>query len=118
MAFMGELGVGEPCNRPKTGMVLVLPTGDVSAKPICGATVPRRNRSKCTCGYTRTRGWEDSVDTLSDLLSLCRGIHAHTNDRRSVCGTSRRGNTCQRRHVGDCEEHWWFSPSTTERTTV
>ena len=59
------------------------------------ATVPRRNRSQCTRGYTRTSCSEDPADTLSNLLALCRDgrlqcgvLHAHDIDRRSVCGVS------------------------------
>ena len=109
------------------------------------------NRSQCTRGYTRTSCSEDPADAPSSLLALCRddrlqcGVHARTNDRRSVCGTSKWRQTCQEERYGDCEEpskvcdarrqlskHTWVTywkmlgsggarrhrPSTTEWTTV
>ena len=81
----------------------------------CGATVPRMNRSQCTCGYTRTSGCEDSVDTLSDLLALCRngrfqcGVRAHTHDRRSVCGTSRGGKLAKGQGLAIAKNTKWIA---------
>ena len=60
------------------------------------------NRSQCTRGYTRTSCSEDPADAPSSLLALCRddrlqcGVHARTNDRRSVCGTSNGGKLAKR----------------------
>ena len=101
MAFMGELGVGEPCNRPKTGKVWLTRwcyqrKGDAVRSRFVVRQFREGTDPSVHAEYTRTSGCEDS-DTVSDQLALCRngrfqcGAHAHTSDRRGVCGTCRRG---------------------------
>ena len=58
--------------------------------------------SECARGHIRASCSEDPAAFLSNLLALRsngshqRGVHAHANDRKSVCGTSNGGKLAQR----------------------
>ena len=107
MVFMDEVAVGEPCNRPKKGKVWSTPwcyrrKGDA----VRSRLEVRQSRERTDSSVHAGTPGPAAARILLILSAICSlfaatadfrvAFCANTNDRRSVCGTSRGGKLAKR----------------------